>query len=425
MHEFTLSSGRRLFYDVRMNTICLGGSFAQANFISHFSEPDDVGMSDIALFTVELTQQCNLRCDYCCFSGSYQEFRSHRQLEMSHELMQHCVDFISQNASQQASEITICFYGGETLLALEKMKWMVEHLLEKLGDKAVFSISTNGYALTDAVVDWICNIERCYVNITVDGDRTMHDAHRKTRGGRGSYETIIGNLRRFRERYPKEYTERLRILSTVLSWEDVRRMSKEWNCEPALQAMHPVHISHIIPNFNDSSRTYDNRETKDRFFADAMEHYKRGDEDIMVEALLNLVALVARRKVSAWGSEQRLVTCLQDMHSCFINVMGELYACEKFGQLATLGSVYEGFDRVKMLALQQSFTELKRRHCTQCWARRLCRMCLTAMNFRECDLPRLCEMERDTLDVALKYFCEIKDWEASGNVSASRHPNTL
>lgn len=411
MHEFTLSSGKKLRYDVRTNKICLGRSSTQADFISHFSDSDYIGMEGITLFSIELTQQCNLRCDYCCFSGSYKQFRTHRQMEMPEVRIMQCVDFIVQHVSLDAPEVTICFYGGETLLVLEKMKLMVELLLNRLGDKAVFSLSTNGYALDDATVDWICSVDRCYINVTVDGGMLMHDAHRKTLQGKGSYETIIRNLRRFRERHPVEYEERVRLLSTVFSWEDVRRMSMEWDCEPALHGMHPVHISHIIPNFNDTSRKYDSYKIKDGFFAEALEHYKRGDRDIMTEALLNLVALLQRREISTWSTSQRIVTCMQNMHSCFINAAGELYVCEKFGRFAIVGNVSDGFDKEKMLFLQKSFIGLKQRHCTGCWARRLCRMCLTAMNFNEDDLPKLCDMERDTIDIALKYFCELKDWE--------------
>ena len=40
-------------------------------------------------------------------------------------------------------------------------------------------------------------------------------------------------------------------------------------------------------------------------------------------------------------------------------------------------------------------------------------MCLTGLNHTENEIVKMCDMERDTIEIALKYFCEKIDWEQS------------
>ena len=30
---------------------------------------------------------------------------------------------------------------------------------------------------------------------------------------------------------------------------------------------------------------------------------------------------------------------------------------------------------------------------------------------KDCEIKKMCNMERDTIELALKYYCELKDWE--------------
>ena len=413
MHRFSTTSGKQLGYDVVNNRISLWSPEKenQADPIVCFEPLTTLDASRISLFTIEMTQQCNLRCSYCCYSGTYRDRRAHNQNEISYGTLQHAVDFITKHANTEIPEITVCFYGGEALLAKRKMEWMVAKLFDIFGDKVQFSLSTNGFALTESVIDWICSFAKFVVNVTVDGNKVMHDSFRKTLSGKGSYDTITRNLLLFKTKYPHEYEQRVRFLSTVYSYTDILKLAEVWDNEPVLEGHYPVHISHIIPDFDNPDRTYDTREIKDAFYRKAFQAYREGKRGILYDCFEKLIAMIAGRDYLLMPGSLKMHTCFQNLFSCFINADGDLYACEKFCGENKMGNVVDGVQPEKCYPLLYRFTDRKNRFCTTCWAKRFCRICMTSLNFRSDELPYLCQMERDTIDLALRYFCEFKDWE--------------
>ena len=419
MHKFSTTSGKQLWYDVSDNRISLLSQEKELGTcpVVHFSTPTTIDCNKITMFTIEMTQQCNLRCSYCCYSGNYRDHRAHNGKEISYDTLRDIVDFIKKHADNNASEITVCFYGGEALLAKEKIVSLIEDLNSCYGDKIQYSLSTNGLALTESVIDWICTSQKFLVNITIDGNKEMHDKYRRTDSGSGSYDVIIKNLERFKNKYPEVYSNRVRFLATVYSWNDVRVLSDVWDDISVLENHYPVHISHIIPNFSDESREYDTWKIKNSFYEDAFEAYKLGKKGIMSECFQRLTDIIDKRNHLKLHHELKIKTCFQDLFSCFINVEGDLYACEKFCDGLNIGNVIDGFKYELAKPLLDRFTKRKNNLCSSCWAIRFCRMCMTSLNYTDDEIKFMCNMERDTIDLALRYFCELKDWERDNNNS--------
>lgn len=69
MHKFSTSSGKQLWYDVKNNRIDIWTPEMEAEVspIVRFKAPTAIDASKITMYTIEMTQQCNLRCSYCCF----------------------------------------------------------------------------------------------------------------------------------------------------------------------------------------------------------------------------------------------------------------------------------------------------------------------------------------------------------------------
>lgn len=412
MHKFSTSSGKQLWYDVKNNRIDIWTPYKseEINPVVLFKVPTTIDASKITMFTIEMTQQCNLRCSYCCYSGNYRDRRIHNIKEIPYDTLQRTVDFINAHYDKKNEEITVCFYGGEALLARKKIEWFVCKLRSIFNDKVIFSFSTNGLLLTEEVIDWLNTLSNTLVNVTIDGNKMMHDVHRKTLSGKGSYDIIIKNLRNFKNKFPEFYNDRVRFLSTVYSWNDVLRLAEVWDEEPAIEGHYPVRISHIIPNFGDKSRTYDTWDIKDKFYRKAFEEYKRGKKGILYGCFQKLIDIIDNRNYLKLPAELKIQTCYQELFSCFINVDGDLYACEKFCGALKVGNVRQGIDDNMVFSLLQQFTERKNHLCSSCWAQRFCRMCLTSLNYTEDEIKMMCNMERDTIDLALKYYCEYKDW---------------
>lgn len=74
----------------------------------------------IEKITLQVTQNCNLRCDYCVYSGSYPN-RVHGNRVMSFDTAKKCIDYLFSNSSEKKS-VNIGFYGGEPLLEFDLIK---------------------------------------------------------------------------------------------------------------------------------------------------------------------------------------------------------------------------------------------------------------------------------------------------------------
>ena len=67
----------------------------------------DHRVSDMCL---QVTQQCNLRCAYCAYSGNYYD-RQHSEQRMSLNLAKQSIDFFLSH-SRDNNRIHLAFYGG-------------------------------------------------------------------------------------------------------------------------------------------------------------------------------------------------------------------------------------------------------------------------------------------------------------------------
>lgn len=74
---------------------------------------------------LQVTQNCNLRCQYCVYSGSYIN-RVHNNKRMSVEVAKQAIDFLVKH-SENSKEISIGFYGGEPLLEVPLIREVVDY----------------------------------------------------------------------------------------------------------------------------------------------------------------------------------------------------------------------------------------------------------------------------------------------------------
>ena len=90
------------------------------------------------------------------------------------------------------------FFGGEPLLNLPVLYDLAERMwaaTRERGVRMMTSIITNGLLLTADVVDRLLPRGLQGVKITLDGDRDTHNRMRPLRGGQGTFDRIVDNIR--------------------------------------------------------------------------------------------------------------------------------------------------------------------------------------------------------------------------------------
>lgn len=87
----------------------------------------------ISYLVLQVTQMCNLRCEYCVYSGSY-ETRTHDNKRMDLSTAQKAIDFLISHSFDEDS-IELGFYGGEPLLEFALIKDCVKYIKERHMEK--------------------------------------------------------------------------------------------------------------------------------------------------------------------------------------------------------------------------------------------------------------------------------------------------
>ena len=156
---------------------------------------EDTGFNNLFLI---MTNQCNLACKYCFYQNSH----GLNQNKMSFETAKKAVDLFAKNRTKNENSLDwfsqITFYGGEPLLnfdCIEKITEYIQRLKSerKLSSKTQLVINTNGTLISEKVLDWAkkYNVQ---VQISIDGNKDVHDKNRVFPNQKGSYEKTTQGL---------------------------------------------------------------------------------------------------------------------------------------------------------------------------------------------------------------------------------------
>ena len=182
-------------------------TLAENGFVVESREADDQNIREFfhsvresreqLRMTVLTTLQCNFACDYC-IQGDHGDYNKHAA-KMSLETAARVGDWAERRLEELGAEqYVLTFFGGEPLLNLPVVYYLSERMwrvCEARGVRMLINIITNGLLLTPEVVDRLAPLGLNGVKITLDGDRETHNQMRPLRGGQGTFDKIVANIR--------------------------------------------------------------------------------------------------------------------------------------------------------------------------------------------------------------------------------------
>lgn len=142
--------------------------------------------------TAVLNLECNLACTYCYEDG----FRDGRR--MSAAIADDLVRWVVANHLEQGRDVEMQFYGGEPLLSIPLVHSISSQLQEaaaRCGRKFSITMTTNGTFLTRVVVQQLLQYNFTKAILTLDGPKSVHDLQRPFANGKGSFDTIVANIK--------------------------------------------------------------------------------------------------------------------------------------------------------------------------------------------------------------------------------------
>ena len=148
-------------------------------------------MKGVDLLVIQPTPFCNINCSYC-----YLPDRSNTK-KITADIIEHVADALIKD-DLVGPKLSVVWHAGEPLVLPPSFYLPLFQLLEaKLHSKGVsiqHSIQTNGTLITQQWCDLI-NQYKIKTGISIDGPCDVHNAHRKTRSGKGTFDDIMNSLR--------------------------------------------------------------------------------------------------------------------------------------------------------------------------------------------------------------------------------------
>ena len=386
----------------------------------HKEDLEETLASKMRTMTLELTEKCNLRCEYCIYNETYTGNRNFASGEMNTETVTAAIDMLSKHSGE---EVSLTFYGGEPLLRFDLIKYAVEYAQKLMPEKKIsFSITTNLTLMTKEIAEFVAAIDRFSIVCSIDGPEHIHDQYRKYPNGNGSFHDAMRGLKYLVEAIEHDQlTAKLyfsMVLASPYTSEKISDIQVFFDSLDWLPSDITKSISYTTPG---SEKV----------------HYEMADSDEVTFKPNPLLEWIESDKIKS-ADTQELFTkrfsddilltihkrayydepiqprgfngcCVPGVERIYVCSNGDLLPCERIGTCPTIGNVFSGHDiqRIRDLYINE-YEEKSIHECSECWAYKICRVCYSRictkdsidMNLKN----RECRVARDSALKALIYY---------------------
>lgn len=347
---------------------------------------EDMLNNELAHLCLQVTQNCNLRCEYCVFSGSYVN-RVHSNKRMDWKVAKRAIDFLYEHSGNSDNEILIGFYGGEPILEIDLIKKCVEYAKKLFRDKDVqFNLTTNATLLNDEIIDYLFQSDFA-ITISLDGPEEVQDSHRVWIDGSGSFNKVVGNIEKMLAKRKYETSDKV-ILNSVLTDDvDLKSILYFFNNDSRVnQFTHQLSLVNDVNLVAEKEKgENNNREVREyEIFKAFLYGVGRIPKDMVSQMASSYVYSVVDGFYNRSIGEKQLNKahpggpCIPGQHKLFCDVEGNLYPCERVSEtseIMKMGNIYDGFDicAAKRILNVGKVTEDE---CIKCWAFDFCSQCI-------------------------------------------------
>lgn len=317
---------------------------------------------------LSITEQCNLRCEYCY----YKDIHARCDM-MSDDVMEATVRLAFEKAIKAKREsMCITFFGGEPLLRFDFIrktvkftKKLIKELRTELSKKfrLDYSINTNGTLFTDEIVKYLKR-EKFTVFLSLDGPQKKHDISRRTVDGSGSFKALAPYLPDMAEMGAHVLMivtrKHVKGLSDAVKWVFKQGFIKVSTYLDFDGSWTGPDFDALIPEYEKMARFWYRSQLEGR--------------DIYLGTIQNKVVM------NTFQIRQKNYSCFMNTESMFVATNGNVFPCSRFissrknapyivGNVFDKGSgVYKG---VMPQAVRQ-FMETDRKECDGCAIRYRC-----------------------------------------------------
>lgn len=305
--------------------------------------------------TFEVTDSCNLRCEYCAYGKLYADYDKREDKMLSTKVAKRFIDYMaalwaSPDNHSVNNNLYVGFYGGEPLLNMPFIAKTIAYM--DAGGHAkhfTYNMTTNAMLL-DRYMDFL--VEHDFnLLISLDGN-AENDSYRVKANGKPSFEQVTSNIDKLRASYPEYFAKKVNfnaVLHNRNSVVDIRSFIKErYGKTPS------------IGDINDAGIRDEMKEEFKRMYRNSYEsllqneNYDEIEKEMFLSSPTYHSATIFLMQNSPFkyenynellfGKNENITfcptgTCIPFSRKVFITVNGKILPCERIGHQYSVGHI--------------------------------------------------------------------------------------
>ena len=373
---------------------------------------------------LNLTDNCNMRCGYCIYSGLNENVRTHGEADMPKSVIAKAIDYYIAH-SGRVEIPTLGLYGGEPTLRMPLVRYAIDRFSAAMGDRRhMISMTSNGLGLTPDVWRYF-DEKRVSLLVSVDGPPEIHDRYRRRSNDKDSFALIEKNLTYGATNHPDYYRNHVAFSTTLAPPYALAERAAFFDQWPLKhERNHTVGYVDGIPVSEFAAPDVDDTDTDDEAeFSAYIDDLIAGGRGTWLQRALfqgDFLQLYKRQRTTEPYRTVYPNICRPGVRRLFVDLEGRLHLCEKVTQNAPIGDVWSGIDVEASYQMAEDFASAIAGKCRSCWASRYCKMCfahVVADGYDPRTRANLCAGVRDHVERTMTAYCYV----VSKNPSAFDH----
>lgn len=356
-------------------------------------------LANMRQITFEVTDACNLKCDYCGYGKFYWDYDKRANKNLNVNTAKNILSYLAKlwNSSLNTSHdrnIYIGFYGGEPLLNMPFIKEIVEYVdsLKVLHNRFTFSITTNALLLEkymDFLVDHDFNIL-----ISLDGNKE-NNGYRVFENGQSAYEYIIKNIEALKNKYPDYFKKKVNFNAVLHNKNSVSQVynyfKKRFGKVPGISELNNSGIKDSQKE--EFWKTY--RNVSESLHQSEDYAFITKDMFINLPDIRSITTFIHQYSGNVYHDYNNLIyptedtkrtptgTCIPFSKKVYVTVNGKILPCERIGQQFALGYADERKIEIDFEKISQKYNryyDKMRKQCNVCFNTKACSQCIFNLN---------------------------------------------
>jgi len=359
----------------------------------------------LSTLVLNVNTGCNLACTYCYKEDLARPADGRR---MDFATAAKSVDLLLE-AGEKRDRLNIVFFGGEPLTNVPLIRAVVayaEDAVARAGRRIEFSLTTNATLLTPALIEFF-DAHRFGISVSMDGPKALHDRHRKSVGGRGTYDVVARKVGLLLERYrSRPVGARVTLGAGNIGVEAIHEHLRN------TLGFHEVGYAPVTAS-DTAGHALSDEELKE--VHEAFERLGLEYRDRALAGRNNGFSNMHQLMTDLHEGRRKSVPCGAGIGLLAVDAAGELNLCHRFtgSDLPTFGNVASGIDAERLGAFIDKAIDREGTHCATCRIRNLCAGGCYHESYARFGDPHhrtyhYCNLLRSWVDFGVRIYTEIQ-----------------